>query len=50
LDINWNSLFGKLATLNRQAEWDEFVAKFQITKPGATSFEKRKLMERIFSL
>lgn len=50
LDFDWDTAFGKLATLNRQAEWEEFVAKFQLTRPGATSSEKWKLMERIFSL
>ena len=50
LDFEWDSAFAKLATLNRQAEWEEFMAKFQLTKPGATSAEKWELMERIFSL
>ena len=50
LDFNWDTAFGKLATLNRQGEWEEFVSKYQITKPGATSSEKWKVMERIFSL
>ncbi|MDP4238324.1 MAG: L-rhamnose mutarotase [Bacteroidota bacterium] len=50
LDFNWDDAFEKLAKLNRQAEWEAFVAKFQLTKPGATSSEKWTLMERIFSL
>ncbi|MDP4268895.1 MAG: L-rhamnose mutarotase [Bacteroidota bacterium] len=50
LDFEWDSAFSKLATLDRQAEWEEFMAKFQLTKPGASSAEKWVLMERIFSL
>ena len=50
LDFEWDSAFAKLAVLNRQAEWEEFMAKFQLTKPGASSAEKWVLMERIFSL
>ncbi len=50
LDFDWDSAFAKLAKLNRQAEWEGFMAKFQLTKVGATSSEKWTLMERIFSL
>ena len=50
LDFNWDKAFDKLAKLNRQAEWEGFMSKFQLTKPGATSSEKWSQMERIFSL
>ena len=50
LDFEWDNAFGKLARLERQAEWEDFMAKFQLTKPGASSAEKWTLMERIFSL
>jgi L-rhamnose mutarotase len=50
LDFEWDLAFAKLATLNLQAEWEEFMAKFQLTKPGATSSEKWTLMEQIFKL
>ncbi len=50
LDFEWDTAFGKLATLDRQAEWEDFMAKFQLTKPGASSSEKWQLMERIFKL
>ena len=50
LDFEWDKAFGKLAKLPRQAEWEDFMAKFQLTKAGATSSEKWTLMERIFSL
>jgi L-rhamnose mutarotase len=49
-DFDWDEAFGRLAKLPRQAEWEEFVAKYQLAKPGATSAEKWQLMERIFSL
>jgi L-rhamnose mutarotase len=49
-DFDWDSAFAKLATLDRQAEWEAFVAKFQCSKPGATSDEKWQLMERIYAL
>jgi len=50
LDFDWDTAFGKLSALERQAEWEDFMAKFQLTKPGASSAEKWTLMERIFSL
>ena len=50
LDFNWDEAFGRLATFERQAEWEAFVGKFQLSKEGARSEEKWQLMERIFSL
>lgn len=50
LDFEWDTAFATLAGLNRQAEWEEFMAKFQKSEPGQSSSEKWKLMERIFSL
>jgi len=50
LDFDWDSAFGKLATYERQSEWEEFVSQFQIVGEGQRSEEKWKLMERIFSL
>lgn len=50
LEFEWDSAFAKLAKLDRQAKWEEFMSKFQHAKPGASSSEKWKLMERIFSL
>ena len=49
-DFDWEASFAKLATLDRQSEWEAFVAKFQCSKPGATSDEKWQLMERIYAL
>lgn len=39
-----------LAGLPRQEEWEEFVSQFQECKPGDTSAEKWKEMEKVFSL
>jgi L-rhamnose mutarotase len=50
LDFDWDESFGRLATFERQAEWETFVGKFQNSKQGLRSEEKWQLMERIFSL
>jgi L-rhamnose mutarotase len=50
LDFDWDEAFGRLATFERQAEWEAFVGKFQNAKQGARSEETWQLMERIFSL
>ncbi|MDE6011840.1 MAG: L-rhamnose mutarotase, partial [Prevotella sp.] len=48
LDFNWESAMARLATLPRQAEWENYVAIFQACKEGSTSDEKWQLMERMF--
>ncbi|MDE7090053.1 MAG: L-rhamnose mutarotase [Prevotella sp.] len=50
LDFNWESAMARLATLPRQAEWENYVAIFQACKEGSTSDEKWQLMERMFYL
>ncbi|MCL1934237.1 MAG: L-rhamnose mutarotase [Candidatus Azobacteroides sp.] len=50
LDFDWEEAFGRLATYERQAEWEDFVARFQESDAGKRSDEKWQLMERIFSL
>lgn len=50
IDFNWDESFGKLATFERQAEWEDFVGRFQQAGEGKRSDEKWELMERIFSL
>jgi Uncharacterized conserved protein len=50
VDFNWDEAFGRLATYERQAEWEEFVSKFQQTEPGKRSEEKWQLVEQVFSL
>ena len=49
-DFNFDQQMSKLATLPRQAEWEEFMSKFQKSDPSASSSEKWVLMERIFKL
>ena len=49
-DFNWDEAFARLATLDRQAEWEEFVGQFQESKPGSSSAEKWQLMECMFKL
>lgn len=49
-DFNWDEAFGRLATYERQSEWEEFMSQFQDVEHGNTSDEKWQLMERIFSL
>ncbi|MBO4850048.1 MAG: L-rhamnose mutarotase [Prevotella sp.] len=50
LDFNWDEAMSRLATLPRQAEWEEFVAQFQQCDKNATSDQKWRMMERIFYL
>ena len=50
LDFDWDQAMSRLATLPRQAEWEDYVAMFQDCKEGSASNEKWKLMERIFYL
>lgn len=50
LDFDWDTAMAKLATLPRQAEWEEYVARFQQCAEGATSDEKWQMMERMFYL
>lgn len=49
-DFDWDEAFGRLATFERQAEWEEFVSRFQNAGANMRSEEKWQLMERIFSL
>ena len=50
VDFDWDKKMAELATLPRQAEWEEVVGKFQKCGKGATSDEKWHMMERIFYL
>ena len=49
-DFDWDASFARLATLDKQAEWEDFVARFQKIEPGSSSAEKWQLMEQIFKL
>ena len=50
LDFDWDGAMARLATLPRQQEWENYMAEFQDAKPGASSDEKWRMMERIFYL
>lgn len=50
LDFEWDSAMERLGTLPRQAEWEDYMAEFQLVKAGMSSAEKWQLMERIFHL
>lgn len=48
--IDRDEAMAELATLPRQAEWEEFVGKCQQCAPGSDSGAKWRPMELIFSL
>ncbi len=50
IDFDWDTAFARLATLPRQAEWEEYMSIFQLVNLGQSSAEKWKMMERIFHL
>ena len=47
-DFDWDASFARLATMDKQAEWEDFVAKYQKAVPGSSSSEKWQLMECMF--
>lgn len=49
-DFDFEKQMGKLAGLPRQAEWEEFMSKYQASDPDASSSEKWVQMKRIFKL
>jgi L-rhamnose mutarotase len=49
VEFDWDGAFGALATFERQAEWEDFVSRFQAAGSGRSD-EKWQLCERIFSL
>ena len=40
LDFDWDTAMARLATLPRQAEWEDYMAEFQLVKQGLSSAEK----------
>ncbi|EJX09100.1 Rhamnose mutarotase [gut metagenome] len=50
LDFDWETAMARMATLPRQAEWEEYMSIFQQADPGASSAEKWQLMDRMFHL
>ena len=49
-DFDWEEAFAWWAPLPRQEEWETYMSIFQVARPGATSAEKWRMMERIFHL
>jgi L-rhamnose mutarotase len=49
-DFDFETQMAKLGTLPRQAEWEEFMWKYQEPLPYATKGEKWMPMEKIFQL
>ena len=50
MDFDWDEAMDRLASLPRQEEWERTVEVFQACRPGSTSAQKWKMMERIFYL
>lgn len=50
LDFDWDTAMAQMASLPRQAEWEEYMSVFQQAEPGASSAEKWQLMDRMFHL
>lgn len=50
LDFEWDKAMERLASMPRQAEWEEYVSAFQLCKSGDSSTQKWKLMDRMFYL
>lgn len=50
VDFDWDEAFGRLATLDRQMEWEKFTSQFQQVGDKLRSEEKWQLIERIFCL
>lgn len=48
--FDWDVAMVRLVALPRQAEWETYMAMFQVCKEGATSDEKWNMMQRMFYL
>lgn len=49
-DFDWKKAMGRLATLPRQQEWEDFMAVFQQAEAGASPAEKWQPMQQMFHL
>jgi L-rhamnose mutarotase len=49
-DFDFEVQMKKLAGLPRQAEWEDFMTKYQQSKPGDSSADKWRKMKRVFKL
>jgi hypothetical protein len=48
--VDRDEAMARLATLPRQAEWEDYVGKCQLCPPGSSSGAKWRPMEQIFAL
>ena len=48
--VDFDQAMARLATLPRQAEWEEHVARYQLCDPSSTSAGKWRRMNQIFTL
>lgn len=48
--VDFDDAMATLAALPRQAEWEEFVGRYQKCAPGSSSGEKWQRMTQIFQL
>jgi L-rhamnose mutarotase len=49
-DFDHDQAFAELAKKPKQAEWEAYMAQYQVSPADASSDEKWQLMERIFEL
>lgn len=49
-DFDWDTQMARLAAAPRQAEWETLTARYQVAAADASSAEKWKMMEQIFTL
>lgn len=49
-DFDFETQMEILAGLPRQAEWEDFMTKYQASKPGESSAEKWTKIKRVFKL
>ena len=49
-ELDCDEVMKRLATMPKQAEWEDYVAQFQQCVKGSTSDEKWQMMERMFHL
>lgn len=49
-DFDHDKAMSELGNKPRQAEWEAYVSKFQVTSEDASAKKKWQLMERIFEL
>ncbi|WP_421953334.1 L-rhamnose mutarotase [Persicobacter psychrovividus] len=49
-DFDHEQAMKKLATLDRQQEWENYVSEFQVSEKDASAENKWQLMERIYEM